>query len=176
MPFKSKVFMQAGWKVTRRREHQCTGWIWQQEQKSRLQKPNSWCSTPLKIHGSTTYVHFQLSQTNKWKQRNKHKHMCSKKRHTFKQNKHPCSKIQTLSNPFKIMKNFHIFCPIWLLFVSYFNSCSFLSNLFVISIGDAFRSRCRPVSGERSNWCEEGIKLSMQLRHTVECRETHIEG
>ena len=93
--------------------------------------------------------------------------------HTFKQNKHPCSKIQTLSNPFKIMKNFHIFCPILLLFVSYFNSCSFLSNLFVvISIGDTFRSRCRRVSGERSNWCEEGIKLSMQLtqlRHTDEC-------
>ena len=39
----------------------------------------------------------------------------------------------------------------------------FLSNLFVISIGDAFHSRCQCVSGERSNWCEEGgIKLSIQ--------------
>ena len=40
----------------------------------------------------------------------------------------------------------------------------FLSNLFVISIGDAFHSRCQCVSGERSNWREEGgIKLSIQM-------------
>ena len=39
--------------------------------------------------------------------------------------------------------------------------------MFVISIGDTFRGRCRLVSGERSNWCEEGIKLSI-LRNTAE--------